>query len=217
MLPRLKPPKGSLVKKAALVLTLLAATTAISVHSQAPTPKGTEAPSAAQRMSQPGPEEEGLAKRVGTWDVVATMWPAPGAQPLVTKGLIAERTMIGNILQEIMRPAPGSSVPDFRRIDYMSYDRVEGRWKYVSMDTRFPVSIMPAWSFGGERGGKLTLYFEPLGFVGLGKPVEGRLTRSDLVITRQAANRDMKQQHFIQSDGTGAEWLFIQYEYTKRQ
>jgi hypothetical protein len=198
------------VIKPAVLLALLSSLIVTSAFAQQP------APSAAQRMNEPGAEEKALAARAGTWDVVITIWPQPGAKPTVTRGVIAERTMIGNLLQETMRPAPGSTVPDFRRIDYLSYDRVEGRWKYVSMDTRFPVSIMPAWSFGGERDGKLTLYFEPLGFVGFGPQVEGRLTRSDMVITRPAADRDTKQQHFIQSNGTGAEWLFIQYEYTRR-
>jgi len=172
---------------------------------------------AAQLMSQPRAEDEQLARLVGTWDVVATLWPAPGAQPVVTKGLVAERRMLGGtLLQEIMRPARASKVPDFWRIDYLNYDRVEGRWKYVSLDTRFPVSVMPAWSWGGERDGKLTLYFEPLGFVGFGKEVEGRLSRSDMVITRPGPDRDVKQQHFIQANGTGTEWLFTQYEYTRR-
>jgi hypothetical protein len=81
-------------------------------------------PSAAERMSEPGPETKQLAQRTGTWDVVATMWPSPGATAIVTKELIAERTMIGPFLQEIMRPASASKQADFRRIDYLSYDRV---------------------------------------------------------------------------------------------
>jgi hypothetical protein len=106
------------------------------------------APSAAERMSQAGPEQDEIARQVGLWDVVATMWPTPGADPIVSRSLVAERKMIGSILQEVMRPAPGNTAPDFQRLDYLNFDRVEGRWKYVSMDTRFPVSIMPAWSFG---------------------------------------------------------------------
>jgi hypothetical protein len=168
-------------------------------------------------MSEPGPEAKDLAGRVGVWDVVFTIWAAPGAEPVVTRGLVAERTMIGPFLQEVMRPAPGSPGPDFRRIDYLSYDRVEGRWKYVSLDTRFPAGIMPAWSFSGARDGKLTLQFEPLGFVGFAQEVEGRLTRSDMVITRAGADRELKQQHFIKADGTGVEWLAVQYEYTRRR
>jgi hypothetical protein len=49
---------------------------------------------AAERLLAPGPEEQQLDERAGAWDVVATMWPTPGAEPIVTSGLIAERTMI---------------------------------------------------------------------------------------------------------------------------
>jgi len=51
--------------------------------------------SAAARMSEAGPEQSELATQVGPWDVVATLWPAPGADPIVTQSLVAERTMIG--------------------------------------------------------------------------------------------------------------------------
>jgi hypothetical protein len=174
-------------------------------------------PPAAARMNEAGPDQMELARQAGVWDVVATFWPAPGTSPMVTRGLIAERNMIGPFLQEIMRPAPDSSAADFRRIDYLTYDRVEGRWKYVSMDTRLPVSIMPAWSFRGEQNGTITLQFEPLAFVGFGPDVEGRLMRSDLEITMQGADHGLKRQHFILSDGTGREWLAAQYEYTRHK
>ena len=192
---------------------LLVATTA---QAQAPSGDRTKAPSAIERMSEPGAEAEALKQRAGTWDVEFTLWPAPGAPPMVTRGLIAERTMIGPFLQEIMRPAPGSTTPDFRRIDYLSYDRVEDRWKYVSMDTRFPAGIMPAWSVGGEVQGVITLQFEPLGFVGFGEQIEGRFMRSDMVITRPAADHEFKRQHFTMADGTGKSWLAVQYEYRRR-
>lgn len=169
---------------------------------------------AAERLSTPGPEENQLAERADTWNVVATMWPTPDAEPIVTDGLIAERAMIGSYLQEILRPGPGGG-PDFRRIDYLNYDRVEGRWKYVSMDTRFPVSIMPAASFGGAEDGTLRLVFEPLGFIGFGTEVDGKLTRSDMLITSRSASHELKQQHFISADGTGRQWLAVQYEYRR--
>lgn len=173
-------------------------------------------PTAAQRMSKPGPEEEMLARQTGQWDVVASLWPAPGAEPIVARGLVAERTMIGPILQEIMKPAPGSSQPDFTRIDYLNFDRVEGRWKYVSMDTRFPVSIMPARSFGPAREGRIDVQFEPQGFVGFGAEVEGRFMVSDMAISGSDADHMLKEQHVMMADGTGKSWLFVRYEYARR-
>lgn len=173
--------------------------------------------SAITRMSEPGPEATALAGSAGSWDVVFTIWPEPGAAPQVTRGLIAERTMIGPFLQEVMRPVPGSNLPDFRRIDYLGFDRVEGRWKYVSLDTRFPVGIMPAWSFDAQRADSVVLTFEALAFPGFGTEVEGRLTRSDLAVIRQDSSRELKRQHFVRADGTGTVWLAVQYEYTRRR
>jgi hypothetical protein len=173
-------------------------------------------PSAAERMSQAGPEQQLLEKQTGTWDVVASIWPAPDAQPIVSRGIVAERTMVGPILQERMQPAPGSQTPAFTRLDYLNFDRVEGRWKYVSMDTRFPVSIMPARSFGPAQDGKIDVQFEPQGFVGFGPEVEGRFMVSDMAISSPDADHVLKEQHVIMANGTGKSWLFVRYEYTRR-
>ncbi|ABS27443.1 hypothetical protein Anae109_3250 [Anaeromyxobacter sp. Fw109-5] len=58
--------------------------------------------------------------------------------------------MIGLYLQEIMKPAPGSGVPDFQRIDYLTYDAVQARWEYVSLDPRAPIGIMFARGFSTD-------------------------------------------------------------------
>lgn len=177
----------------------------------------TQQSSAVERMLQPGPEEQILRARVGTWDVVATIWPAPGAAPIVTRGLVADRIMVGSILQETMYPVEGQGVPDFKRLDFLSFDRVEGRWKYVSMDTRFPVSIMPASSFGPAQNGTIQLLFAPQGFVGFGPEVEGRFMLSDMSIAQPDADHEVKQQRFNMAHGMGEPWLFSRYEYTRRK
>jgi hypothetical protein len=79
-----------------------------------------------------------LSQRAGLWDVVETTWDTP---PTVKK-LVAERKMIGSFLEEVIEPAPNSPTADIKRIDYLSFNRIEGRWKYVSMDTRAPASIV---------------------------------------------------------------------------
>jgi hypothetical protein len=177
-----------------------------------------DANSAVARMSQPGPEEKQLKDTVGVWDVVFILRTSADAQPVETRELVAERTMVGSILQEILHPASGSKAPDFRRIDYLNFDRVEGRWKYVSMDTRFPVSIMPAWSRGPARDGKITLEFEPQAFVGFGQAVEGRYMVSEMVVSRPDANHETKQQHVLMADGASSGgWILAEYQYTRRQ
>lgn len=176
-----------------------------------------QGPSAAERMNQAGPEQQALAARAGVWEVTASFWPAPGAEPVITRGLVADRTMIGPFLQEVMRPASAGGGPDFRRLDYLGYSRVEGRWQYVSMDTRLPVGLMPAWSYDRGAADRLTLTFEPIAFVGLGPEVEGRMVRSDMVITRDGPDHELKQQHFVFADGKGQPYLAVQYEYRRKR
>ena len=135
---------------------------------------------AIERMQEPGVEAEALGRRAGSWDVVMTLRPAPDAAPVVTTDLVAERSMVGLFLQEIMKPAPGSKLRDFRRISYLTYNRVEGRWQYVSLDTRFSAGIMPAWSYERERDRTLILQFEALGFVGFGPQVERKADAVEL-------------------------------------
>jgi hypothetical protein len=173
--------------------------------------------SAATQMSRPGAHEAALVAQAGTWNVTASMWPAPHAVPIVTRGLLAERTMIGAYLQEIMQPAPGSKVPDFRRLDYLNFDHVEGRWKYVSMDTRFPVSIMPAKSTGIGEDARIALQFESQAFVGFGANVEGRFMLSDMVVTSSDKDHQVKEQRVNMANGTGESWLFVRYEYTRQR
>jgi len=175
-----------------------------------------QAPSASIRMNELGLENLAMAMQVGTWDVTETVWDAPGAVPVVTKGLTADRRMIGSLLQETIQPAPGSDSPDFRRIDYLSFNRVEGRWEYVSMDTRAPVGIMPAWSFGRGEEGRIVVAFQPFAIAGSGPNVTGQMLRMDQVITRQDADHDLKEQRFVMADGDGVIWLAHQYAYARR-
>jgi hypothetical protein len=136
---------------------------------------------------------------------------------MVTKGLIAEREMVGLFLHETMHPAPGSKEPDFKRIAYLTYSQVEGRWQYVSLDTRMPVGIMPATSFDRQQADRITFQFEPLAWVGMGENVEGKMMRSNLVLTRPSADKELAQQYWVSADGTGREWLAVQYEYSRKR
>lgn len=153
----------------------------------------------------------------GTWDVTSTLVLTPDAKPIVSRGLIAERTMIGNYQQEVMKPAPGSGVPDFRRLAYLHYFRVEGCWQYVSMDTRFPVGIMPAKGCEKPVNGVLTLTFDSLPFVGLGAEVEGRTINSNLQVMHDGPDHEFIRQYWTRADGTGRRWLAVQYEYRRHR
>jgi len=191
------------------IAALIFATTA---HAQTPA-----APAAIARMQEPGPEAQRLARRAGTWNLMISLRPAPDAPPIVWNDLVVERTMVGLFLQEIISPPPGSSGPDFRRISYLTYNRVEGRWQYVSLDTRFPAGIMPAYSADKGTEREIELQFEPLAFAGWGDSVDGWMLRSNYVINLQSDDRETAQQYWTRADGSGVRWLAVQYEYTRRR
>jgi hypothetical protein len=170
-------------------------------------------PSPMQRMLQPGPEAQRLARQIGTWNVVMTLRPAPNATPIVTRDLVAERTMTGLYLNEVMKPAPGSKVPDFRRLDHLTYDAVQARWEYVSMDTRAPIGIMFAKSWANEQRPEISVYFENFADPGLG--TFGASVRARHIDKLDGDNHHIKQQYWRRPGEP--EWLAVQYDYTRRR
>jgi hypothetical protein len=177
--------------------------------------QGPATATAIEQMQVPGPEAQALAKRAGLWDVTITFRPSPEAKPIVSDGLIAERKMVGLFLEETIKPGPGSSQADFRRISYLTYSRVEGRWQYVSLDTRFPAGLMPAYSPDRGVDGKITFQFESLAFAGFGQNVEGWMLRSDYVILPHTDDVEVAQQHWTRADGSERHWLAVEYRYTR--
>lgn len=174
-----------------------------------------QAPSAVSRMNEIGPENGKMAERVGTWDVIETVWASAGAIPTSNK-FVAVRKTVGPFLEETMQPAADSSFPDFRRVYFLSFNRVEGRWKYVSIDTRNPVGLMPGASFRSGDNGRFSLTFEPFSLAGSGESVSGQMLRMEEDFTEQDANHDSAQERFIIADGSGKEWLAYQYDYIRR-
>ena len=174
-------------------------------------------PSASDRLNAPGPEARALAERVGLWDMTETVWDAPGAAPVTTTGLVAERRMMGALLQEVIRPPADTGRRDVKRTDLLAFNRVEGRWGYVSFDTRAPVGIMPAWSADRGDGTSIVVTFAPFATPGPGAEPTGQLLRMEQVIRVQGPDRDVKDQYFTVADGTGRKWLAHRYAYTRRR
>ena len=171
---------------------------------------------AAQKMLEPGPEALAMAARAGLWSMTQTNWSSPDAVPVTIPNLIAERIMIGPFLQEIAHPAPDSVAAPFTRLDYLTFNRVEGRWDYASMDTRSSNGIMPAWSLGRDPAEQIDLVFQPFAIVGGGPEVKGQMLRMEETITQEGPDRDVKDQYFILADGTGTKWLARRYSYVRR-
>lgn len=184
--------------------------TTTSAFAQEPQP-------AAARLNAPGPESQALSQREGLWDVVETVWERPGAAPVTTQGLVAERRMIGSLLQEFIRPPADEAHREVKRTDLLTFNRVEGRWDYASFDARAPVGLMPAWSATRGEDGRIVLAFYPFAVPGAGAEVSGQLLRMEQVITFDGPDRDVKDQFFTLADGTGTRWLAHRYAYSRRQ
>ena len=203
----------AIITSLALLLGVAAVQTAAPETSNAvPATAGT----ALEHMLTPGPEAQALAKRAGIWDVTFMSWSKPGANADTVNGLVAERQMIGPILQEILHPVSDTAGPSFTRIDYLTFNRLQGRWDYVSMDTRVPNGLMPAWSFERWPGDQIVLTFQPFAITGAGPEVRGQMLRMEQVNTRQGPDHEVKDQYFILADGVGTKWLAKRYVYTRR-
>lgn len=166
-------------------------------------------------MNELGPENAKMAERVGLWDVTETVWDSPKAAPIVTKGLVAERRMVGQMLQETLR-SDSHSLSPILRMDYLSFNRVEARWEYVSIDTRAAVGLMTAQSYSREEDGRILITFQPFAIPGSGSQVAGQMLRMRQEIIAQGADRDVKDQYFALADGTGTAWLAHRYAYVRR-
>ncbi len=172
--------------------------------------------SAGDRLNQPGPEERLLAGRVGIWEVTETNWASPGAPPETTTGLVAERVMMGSLLQEFLRAPSDTARRNVKRTDLLSYNRLEGRWLYVSFDMRVPIGLMPAGSADRGDGTSISMSFAPFAVTGPGTEATGQLLRMEQTITFQAPDRDVKDQYFTVADGNGTRWLGHRYAYVRR-
>lgn len=191
------------------VLTLGAA-------AQSEVPAASAALSANDRLTKLGPEGEELAKRAGTWDATFTDWEKPGAAPVTTGGLVAEREMIGAMLQERLHTTPGDLGRAWTRIDDVTFNRVTSRWDYMSMDTRAAVGLMPAWSLDRDPANRISVSFMPFALAGDGSTVTGQLLRMEQIIIQVDANHETKDQYFMPADGSGTKWLAKRYSYTRR-
>ena len=170
---------------------------------------------ASERLNQPGPEARLLARRTGRWVVTETAWATAAAPPVTTTGLVADRHMIGALLQEVIGRAGEGVAQDLRRTDLLSFNRLEGRWGYVSFDTRGPDGIMVAWSRDAGETGTIAIDFAPFANPRPGLEAVGQFLRLDQVIRFIDRDHDVKEQFFEPADGSGARWLGHRYAYVR--
>ncbi|WP_345816932.1 hypothetical protein AAGS40_28620 (plasmid) [Paraburkholderia sp. PREW-6R] len=158
-------------------------------------------------------ETAALSAQEGSWTVTDTFWARPGAAPVVSKGLVADRRMVGSLMEETLHAAD-SSRP--LRIDYLGYDAIAGQWRYVSIEARIPVAPMSASSFERDGPDRITLRFEPFAAPPIAAGWAGRMLRMEEVVARDGRDHETKDQYFILADGTGTRWLAHRYDYQRQ-
>lgn len=109
-----------------LTLALLAALTAASpLQAQDQTQDAAAAQAAMAAAATPGPVHAFLADKAGAWTVTTTMWPAPGAEPMVsTMTSKSEMVLGGRYLKEEFA-GEVFGLP-FTGIGYTGYDNTTG-------------------------------------------------------------------------------------------
>jgi hypothetical protein len=170
------------------------------------------------KLNEFGPEAKALVQRTGTWDVTITSWQGPDASPSVLSGLVAERRMIGPMLEEVLHSVAGAPGTPFSRADFLTFNRLEGRWQYMSMDGRVQAGMMTAYSVDADPEQRVFLSFLPFAFPSVvGATALGQLWRMEQVIVRQDADHEVKEQFFTAAGSTPVKWLGNRYSYTRRK
>lgn len=199
-------------------LRTLAAALALSSSLAGVQANAADSPSVMEQLNEFGPEAQALARRAGTWDVTITSWDAPGAAPAVLTGLVAERRMIGPMLEEVLHPIAGASGASFSRADFLTFNRLEGRWQYMSMDSRAPDGLMSAFSLDADPEQRVFMSFQPFATPNIsGTSAIGQMLRMEQVIVRQDADHEVKDQYFTAAGSTPVKWLGNRYSYTRRK
>jgi hypothetical protein len=158
-----------------------------------------------------------LNKMTGKWDVTMTMQITPGAKPMVIKGIVAERLMIGDYcINEAMYPGPDAKTAAFRRISDLAYNKNENRWDYISIDTRVTAGIM-YFTYKDSNASTINSYITSFPHPGFGQTMQGRgqAVYARNVITKINDMHDIVRQYWRLTDRP--EWLAVQYEYVKRR
>jgi len=82
-------------------------------------------------------EHEFLGKQVGTWDVAGRYWMAPGADPMVAKGVAEQQLVLGGrFLQQKFTLGMGGM--SMEGLGYWGWDTVTDQWVMTWMDDHGP-------------------------------------------------------------------------------
>lgn len=162
-----------------------------------------------------GPEYDWLKPMAGHYEVDMRIWPKPGAAPIPLGTFKVTRQFVGNFLQEIMEPLPGKNTPPFSRITYLSFNKINQRWEYIVMDTRFPIMMFET-SFDGKiaNGKEMTTYLSAFPVPAMiGKETAGQMAKQRRTFSIEGPDRDVMHQYWTLP--SGKEYLAIEYVYKR--
>lgn len=89
---------------------------------------------AVMAAAQPGPEHAELGKLVGTWDVEALLWSAPGADPFRATFPAENRAILGGRFLESRSSGEMMGMP-VEALSLLGFDRRHGKYTVVGFDT----------------------------------------------------------------------------------
>jgi hypothetical protein len=116
-----------------------------------------------------------------------------------------------------MKPAPGSKQEPFARHAYLSFNNVDRRYEYVSLDTRYPRTMYET-SFDGGRAHRdriIEVFIEAFTHPGWGTEFVGQAMKQRREIIVESDRRNVVRQFWTPPGGS--EFLAIEYIYVKRQ
>ncbi len=199
------------MNKIKLIVCALSFAFYLQSYSQAPV--NTPARLTMDKVLFEGAEYNLIKPLLGNWNVEMKTWTDSSDKPVVVANYVAERTMQGHFLEEVMHPASATDKP-FKRIVYLNYNYATSTWEYIVLDTRYPVMMFET-SMGNEQDNKkLNLYLPsfvmPPGWIDKNG---GQFTKEHRIVDFINNDKTLMQQYWTPPGGK--EFLAVQYTYTR--
>jgi len=162
-----------------------------------------------------GPELDLFRPLVGDWTVERRLWTTADAEPTTLPPAIARRRMIQDVfLEEVMEPAPGSDQPPFTRTAFLSFNDLNGRYEYVSLDSSYPPMMFEtAFDNTLTNGNTIKVYHDAFVSPGFDPGSAGQLLKQRRDFTVESADRVIMTQYW--TPPSGEEYLGLETLYTR--
>lgn len=191
-----------------LIVTAIYLTAGFGVSPQGWTQAPPDLP-ASTRLSLPGDKHRWLEPLAGKWAVEMRVWPMAGAQPIVSKEMVASREWIlgGRYLREELSGQFAGNPSS--RIGILSFNNLEERFEFSTIDSFEPGQMWYASRSVGTS--KLISMSGENTEAGFGAKPTGR--KRDLRLDIEIAKGSNTQRIFVKYAGE-PEFLFVEQRFT---